>query len=255
MLKIQYISDLHLEFPQNKAFIQAHPIEPQADILVMAGDIVPFQKVYELDSFFDKLAEQFKKVYWLPGNHEYYESDIKDRTGEFSEKIRENIILLNNKVIEIEDFTFLFSTLWTELKEENFGAYKEQWPDFSGIKDNEAHFTPEVYNKLYKENVAFLENALMEKDKNDKTVVVTHHLPTFQALQEKYAVSSFKEAFASDLVNLINRTNPAFWIYGHNHHNMSAFEMNGTTLLTNQLGYVQREEQEGFSGSRVLELG
>jgi hypothetical protein len=34
---LQYCSDLHLEFPQNEAYIKATPIQPTGDILIFGG--------------------------------------------------------------------------------------------------------------------------------------------------------------------------------------------------------------------------
>jgi len=36
-MKIQYCSDLHLEFPTNAIFLKNHPIEPAGEILILAG--------------------------------------------------------------------------------------------------------------------------------------------------------------------------------------------------------------------------
>lgn len=39
--KIEYCSDLHLEFPVNTKYLTANPIEPEAEIFLRAGDIIP----------------------------------------------------------------------------------------------------------------------------------------------------------------------------------------------------------------------
>ena len=44
------------------------------------------------------------------------------------------------------------------------------------------------------------------------------------------------------------------WIYGHSHTNIDT-EINGTKVVCNQLGYVQRGEHEyGFDGRKYIEL-
>jgi predicted phosphohydrolase len=94
-MKIQYCSDLHLEFPQNKKFIEENPLVPTGDILLLAGDIIPFSKLEQANEFFNRISSQFEMVYWLPGNHEYYHFDIAEKPTPLHEKIKSNVYLVN----------------------------------------------------------------------------------------------------------------------------------------------------------------
>src|SRR5260370_27652652 len=111
---IQYCSDLHLEFQENRRFLASKPVAPRARILLLAGDIARFAELSAHGKFLDALSAAFVRIYWIPGNHEYYGSDAKQRSGTFAEDIRSNLQLLNNSVVEEGDVRLIFSTLWTQ---------------------------------------------------------------------------------------------------------------------------------------------
>lgn len=72
MLKIQYASDLHLEFASNTLRLQRSPICAVGDILVLAGDIGYLgDETYVKHSFGDWASDNFRQVIVIPGNHEF----------------------------------------------------------------------------------------------------------------------------------------------------------------------------------------
>lgn len=252
-MTIQFASDLHLEFPQNKAFLKAHPLLPVGDVLVLAGDIVPFAVMDKHKDFFKYLSDHFKTTYWVPGNHEYYSFDVTKKSGKFCEDIKSNVHLVNNLSIQHDGIRFVFSTLWSKISSGNQWHIEKNMTDFNVIRYNGFRLSAERFNQLHEESLQFIRAELLQKN-TMPTVVVTHHVPTFMHYPEKYKGDALNEAFAVELFDLIADAQPDYWLYGHHHHATPGFEIGKTRLLTNQLGYVQYDEHHAFEHTNSIVL-
>jgi predicted phosphohydrolase len=252
-MKVQYCSDLHLEFPENRAFIKQHPLIPVGEILLLAGDILPFALLNKPCDFFDFVSDNYEKIYWIPGNHEYYQYDMKDVSDPLNEKIKENLFLVDNQSVKIKDVNFIFSTLWSHIGEQSRWKIQQSVSDFFVIKNNGSNLTALEFNELHKKSLTFLETALSEHH-DEKNVVVTHHVPTLMNYPEQYKSSPINEAFAVELFELISNANISNWIYGHHHANTRPFNISNTQMLTNQLGYVRHNENKLFQRDLFFEI-
>lgn len=252
-LKLQYASDLHLEFPANKDYLKLHPLQPNADVLVLAGDIVPFAVMDKHMGFFSYLADHFKTTYWLPGNHEYYHFDIAEKSGVLHENIRSNVFLVNNTSVVHENIKLIFSTLWSKISPGNQWQIERSLNDFHVIKHQRHRFSAEQYNQLHAQSLAFIQQEL-KMTKKEKIAVFTHHCPTFLNYPEQYKGDVLNEAFAVELHDLIESSNIDCWAYGHHHCNIPEFSIGKTKLITNQLGYVQRNEHRLFETNKVISI-
>lgn len=251
---VQYASDLHLEFQENYEFLRSNPLEPKGEVLILAGDIVPFALRHKHADFFNYVADHFPVTYWLPGNHEYYNSDIADKSGTVYEKIRDNVFLVNNIRIEKNNISFIFSTLWTKIEPVNKIYIEKRMADFKLILEHGKRFTTEKYSELHKESFQIIVNELNNK-KAPHTIVATHHVPTFSHYPEKYKGDILNEAFAAEMSETILTFGLDYWIFGHHHVNIPPFTIGKTQMLTNQLGYVGYGENEGFSLNKVIRIG
>jgi len=252
-LKLQYASDLHLEFPANKEFLKQHPLQPVGDVLVLAGDILPFAVMDKHQDFFSLLSDQFETVYWLPGNHEYYHFDVAKRSGVLNEKIRSNVFLVNNTSVVHENCRLLFSTLWSKISEGNQWQIEKSLNDFHQIKNNGFRLSAEKYNELHEESLAFLQKEISETA-GEKIAVFTHHCPSFMNYPAQYKGDILNEAFAVELFDFIKSSKINTWVYGHHHSNTPEFRIGRTKLITNQLGFVQRNEHLKFDTNKCIEL-
>lgn len=252
-MKLQYCSDLHLEFKENKSFLTNNPIQPSGEILLLAGDVVPFALKDKHNDFFDFVSANYESVFWVPGNHEYYHYDLGEVKNPLYEKIRENVFLVNNQTLPYKGVNLIFSTLWSAISPQHEWDVQQSVSDFTVIKLQGKKFTTADFNTLHQTDCAYLKTALNAN--NSKTnIVVTHHVPTFLNYPEQYKNSKINEAFATELYDFILHSNAAYWIYGHHHSNTPEFTIGNTIMLTNQLGYVQQQEQKGFKVNSIIEI-
>lgn len=268
LMNFQYASDLHLEYAENKRTLLKKPILPAAEILLLAGDIMPLSDLHLHQDFLNYISDHFKFTYWLPGNHEYFGSDLADWPSSFEEKIRPNILLLNHKVKKQETagaaVELLFSTLWSNIPLECNEIVLKRMQDFKRIKQNGENFTPLFYNQRHQEACTFLAQNLghnkdelpvnKEQERPTLKIIITHQVPSFINYPIQHQRDPIKVCFASDLDALILNTAPNYWIYGHHHVPIQAFKIGDTTMCTNQLGYVKHRKLGGFNPKATIAL-
>lgn len=252
-MKIQYASDLHLEFTDNWKFLKQNPIKPVGEILILGGDIVPFPFMDKYLDFFNYVSDHFKEVFWIPGNHEYYRFEIDKDSRLLNKSFRENVHLVNNISFLKDGIQFIFSTLWSVISKSNQYYIQKSLNDFHQIALNNRPISVDFYNKICEESQEFICREL-ENNSSEKKVVVTHHVPTLYKYPAQYKKDILNEAFAVELYDLIEKYQPDCWIFGHHHSNVEDFYIGKTRMTTNQLGYVKYNEHVKFNCDKFLEL-
>jgi predicted phosphohydrolase len=252
-MKLQYCSDLHLEMPANAAYMKKYPLKPEGEVLILAGDILPFTLQKTETEFIDFIADHFEMVYWVPGNHEYFGGDAATVANPLLEKLRSNVWLVNNQIVDYKGINFICTTLWSKIDVINALDIQRRVTDFRNIEWEGGRFTTRQFNQLHNQSIAFLEKTLKEVGTENR-IVVTHHVPTLQNYPNRYRNSPVNGAFVTELFDLVHDSSARYWIYGHHHYNIPEFTIGKTTMLTNQLGYVQRGENNWFNREAVVEV-
>lgn len=250
-MKIQICSDLHLEFPNNRDWLKQHPLLPKGDILIIAGDTYYLEKDYSDLEFIKKVAKEFKSVYLIPGNHEYYGGfDISTALEPTYKEILENVFLVNNHSIALDDTQLIFSTMWSKIQS-NILAMMRGMVDFRRIKFKGVPFTVIHFNEIHEAAFDFITKAVQTKGKK---VVVTHHLPSKACNAPEFKGSVLNDAFCVEKTNFILNHDIDYWIYGHSHRNLKDFKIGNTQMVCNQFGYVDWLEQLSFDYGKVIEI-
>ena len=249
-MRLHILSDLHLEFDSPVKIPQT-----DADVVVLVGDI-------HLGREGCKWArKQFpaQPVIYVMGNHEFYRHSLPGLTETLKhETAGSHIHLLENGAVEINGYTFLGCTLWTDFQLTSNPAAAMRFAEEMMNDYRVIQFGPEQRMlrardtlQLHLESVAWLREQLSRCDRT-RTVVVTHHAPSSRAEAPYHLNSPLKPAFGSNLDSLVKQSGVPLWIYGHTHYNTD-FKIGSTRVLTNQRGYPE-QLCEGFNPGLVVEI-
>lgn len=263
-MKFAVISDVH----GNINFIKSLP-EHKDTILIIPGDIHEVKHYTQYYEIINELCSRYQDVVMVPGNHEYYGSNITKVHRQLNtiDSEIENFHFLQNSSIQFNDVLIVGSTLWTNYDNSNAMTKllaKDMMNDFRYIR----HGSPAYYweRKLTTDDTEFFHFQSTEFIKKEvdskrnmcdnlKIIIATHHAPSFQSVAPQYIGNYLNGCYCSNLDNYIIDLNPDIWIHGHVH---SSFDYNieNTRIICNPYGYSTgyNNENKEFDNSFIFEV-
>lgn len=238
-MKVDYISDLHLDFHirmnsnQKKyeentyKFLEQLLPKEKGEVLVIAGDI----SHYNIQSYFALkfFSEQYDKVYFVTGNHDYYLV-----SGEQEKKYKKN-----SKKREFELFDMI-SSLYNVVYLNNYTIHEHNGVTFAG--DTNWYPLQDIHEKSFFYNVSndskLIRGMLIEElsqqqhyqyDQLDKVEVLVTHVPSIQ-INSHIKYNSY--------YCYLNQLDPKakHHVFGHCHE-QNVYDKAGYNFYINALGY------------------
>ena len=277
-MKIQLLSDLHLE---TQPGFEARPA-PQADLLVLAGDVGSYQYGSRLSGA-DFGLERFSPrrgwpvpVLYLPGNHEYDAVDFDATHARLRETCeRLGITWLERETVVIAGRRFVGTTLWSDfdaladheqtdsltrrlqLRDKAFRAANFYLRKTGGTRSGE----PFLAEPMRAQALACQEwlQAALSTPFAGTTVAVTHFAPSLRSADPRYGLVPGTAGFCNALDHLLPHAQ--LWLHGHLHA-PSDYTVSGTDpatqeawqcrVVANPLGYARKGEQATFQSKLCL---
>ncbi len=264
-MRIQIVSDLHLEFAD--IFIKN---ENNADVLILSGDIMVASKVHKPESeygirfrdFLKRCSFQFPHVVYVMGNHEFYDSgkffdsveDMRMACG-----VHDNVYLLERDCKQIDDVLFVGGTLWTDMNKFDpltLHVVRDMMNDYRAIRNDKMGYIPlkpaDTVERHRMTRDYF--KLIAEQNKDKKMVVVGHHSPSYQSCHEMYKSDyHMNGAYHSDLSEImLDNPQIKLWTHGHTHHPFD-YMIGETRVVCNPRGY-DGYENTGWDPMKVVEI-
>lgn len=251
-MKIRLLSDLHLEFED---FEIPYVEGDEETVLILAGDIHTGLKAQH---FIRDACAQFYRVVFVLGNHEFYGADFHMLPYHWVNLARNemptNFHFLHKFAPQpIDDVLFVGDTLWTNIPKRVADTYAHVLNDYNCIKYRDRRITPlDTTNAHINQLLEFDATLKVTQGYFRKTVMVTHHLPTYLCVEEKFKNSPLNPFFVTELDEFIHKHDINVWCHGHTHANVYQV-VNGTRILCNPKGY-RDENKAGFDPKFTFEV-
>jgi len=282
-MKIQFLSDLHLEAHPNWVATPA----PGADLLVLAGDIGSYQSgslLIDADFGLGRFSPRLgwpTPVLFVPGNHEYDGLDFDethDRLRETCARLgitwleRDVLVWGNSVASALGQLRFIGTTLWTDFDApapEAGASTLSGNPLTQQLKARDKafraanyylrkaattrHGAPMLAQQVREQALvcqAWLAEALAQPF-DGTTVVVTHFAPSLRSADPRYGLTPGTAGFCNALDGLLAQAQ--FWLHGHLHA-PSNYQHQGCQVLANPLGYARKGEQGRFDPMCCFEV-
>jgi predicted phosphodiesterase len=259
-MKIQIFSDLHLEFYDTMPELDYHDEIPdmEADVVIAAGDL----GTGTMGAIW--LRDRFPKseVIYIMGNHEYYGSQLPGVRDDIKRCFQKTprFHLLENESFHLNGWHFFASTLWTDFNlnenpEQAMRNAKSLMNDYRSIKYDDGMLEPIDTMILHHDSRRKLKTFLQKSDPK-KSIIITHHSPLFESVEGSRIEALARSAYTSDMIQLIEEYQPAYWIHGHIHKTME-YKIGETTIIQNGLGYPQTANpacNPDFNPEYILEV-
>ncbi len=264
-MRVQLVSDLHLEFADINIQNQNN-----ADVLILSGDIMVASKVNLPNSeygirfrdFLKRCSFQFPHVVYVAGNHEFY-SDGKFFAGldelRTACAVHDNVYFLERDMKIIDDIVFVGGTLWTDMNKYDpltLHATRDMMNDYRATVNDQAGYRklkPADTVERHKLTVEYIKLVVSE-NKDKRCVVVGHHSPSFQSCHEQYRHDHIMNgAYHSDLTDImLDNPQIKWWTHGHTHHPFD-YQIGECRVVCNPRGY-DGYENTGWNPNKIIEV-
>ena len=196
MPRFQYISDLHVDRMK-----MIPTIIPKCDYLCICGDVgKPDHPNFK--NLFQQVSRNFKKTFFVAGNHEY------DCSSKFNP-------------LKVKHYTPIIRDICESFDNKHFLDQETYRYDDNLIIAGTTLWSQPIYSNFqveHQNHVNWIQKVISETIKNQKIVMMTHFVPTFKLIEEKYQKLGIERTswFATDLEYLMKPPIVA-WLAGHSH--------------------------------------